>query len=186
MEDGGTKANGHDSYGKHECFRSGSSWWRDIGDLSHNKVSVGKGWLDNGLRRRLGSGREVSFWYDLWVGEDILKILFARLFHVTIDKDALVSSMGEWRNGVWIWKRSWRRSLFLWKQEEYDKLIKFLESSGPQVDAIDGWIWIHNKDSQYSVSNAYKVLADEEKNVDFVIFKKLWKCNVPSKMKCLV
>ncbi|KAF1865451.1 hypothetical protein Lal_00004826 [Lupinus albus] len=105
---------------------------------------------------------------------------------VSIDKYASVSSMGEWRNGVWIWKLSWRRSLFIWEQEEYAKLIKFLGSSGPQFDAIDGWIWIHNKDSQYSVSNAYKVLAQEEKNVDFVIFKKLWKCNVPPKIKCLV
>ncbi|KAF1878699.1 hypothetical protein Lal_00047370 [Lupinus albus] len=167
-----------DGFGDHECSRRGSSWWRDIGNLSHNKVSVGNGWLDNGLRRRLGSGRDVSFWSDLWVGQGILKILFARLFQVTNDKDASVSSMGEWKNGVWIWK-------FVWEQEEYGKLIKFLRSYGPQVDAIDGWIWIHNKDGQYSVSNAYKVLAHEEKNVDFVIFKKLWKCNVPPKMKCL-
>ncbi|KAF1877091.1 hypothetical protein Lal_00033648, partial [Lupinus albus] len=148
-------------------------------------VSVGNEWMDEGLCRRLGSSREVSFWSDLWVRGCILKSSFARLYQVSIDKDVSVSSIGEWRNGVWTWNLSWR-SLFLWEQEEYGKLIRFLGNYVPQFDVRDGWIWLHNKDGQYSVSNAYKVLAQEVKSVDLVVFKKLWKSNVPPKMKCLV
>ncbi|KAE9591265.1 hypothetical protein Lalb_Chr20g0116671 [Lupinus albus] len=32
------------------------------------------------------------------------------------------------------------------------------------------WIWIHNKDDNYSFNNAYKVIAQEERSDDFVIF----------------
>ncbi|CAL0310505.1 unnamed protein product [Lupinus luteus] len=51
---------------------------------------------------------------------------------------------------------------------------------------IDGWILVHDKGGFYSVQNAYKVLLNEASSHDNGFFKKLWACNVPSTLRCLV
>ncbi|XP_019429666.1 PREDICTED: uncharacterized protein LOC109337200 [Lupinus angustifolius] len=86
-----------------ECFRRGSAWWREIGNLSQNREGVGCGWINDGIRRSLGCGSSIKLWTDLWVGSDTLKSSFPILFQVALDKEATVISLGAWNNGVWLW-----------------------------------------------------------------------------------
>ncbi|XP_019418409.1 PREDICTED: uncharacterized protein LOC109329191 [Lupinus angustifolius] len=167
-----------------ECFKKGSSWWRDLGCLCNRDNGFNKGWFNEGVRRRVGSGQSTLFWRDIWVGGECLKNCFERLFQVTLNKDACISSMGEWRNGVWCWLLNWRRSLFLWEQDEVNDLLNKVEEVRLVQGNEDGWLWVHDKNGTYSVRNAYKVLQNEVRNDNYLHYKRLWASKVPSKLKC--
>lgn len=49
-----------------------------------------------GCRVRLGNGNDIRFWSDTWVAEDSLDKLFPRLYSISMEKEAKVSSMGFW------------------------------------------------------------------------------------------
>ncbi|XP_019433997.1 PREDICTED: uncharacterized protein LOC109340726 [Lupinus angustifolius] len=110
---------------------------------------------------------------------------FQRLFQIALDKDACISSLGEWRDGSWLWSLIWRRRLFDWEKRDEEDLLNCLKDVKPVTDAEDGWLWIHAKDGAYSVQNAYLVLLNEVTNPDNIFFKRLWLCNVPPKLRCL-
>ncbi|XP_019455102.1 PREDICTED: uncharacterized protein LOC109356226 [Lupinus angustifolius] len=38
-----------------ECFKKGSSWWRDLGCLCNRDNGFNKGWFNEGVQRRVGS-----------------------------------------------------------------------------------------------------------------------------------
>ncbi|XP_019447203.1 PREDICTED: uncharacterized protein LOC109350421 [Lupinus angustifolius] len=167
-----------------ECFKKGSSWWRDLGCVCNRDNGFNKGWFNEGVRRRVGSGQSTLFWRDIWVGGECLKNCFERLFQVTLNKDACISSMDEWRNGVWCWLLNWRRSLFLWEQDEVNDLLNKVEEVRLVQGNEDGWLWVHDKNGTYSVRNAYKVLQNEVRNDNYLHYKRLWASKVPSKLKC--
>ncbi|XP_019457528.1 PREDICTED: uncharacterized protein LOC109357927 [Lupinus angustifolius] len=110
---------------------------------------------------------------------------FQRLFQIALDKDACISSLGEWRDGSWLWSLIWRRRLFDWEKRDEEDLLNCLKDVKPVTDVEDGWLWIHAKDGAYSVQNAYLVLLNEVTNPDNIFFKRLWLCNVPPKLRCL-
>ncbi|CAL0333597.1 unnamed protein product [Lupinus luteus] len=168
-------------------FKKGSRWWRDLGLLNCREHERNlSDWFVDGVRRKLGSGESVSFWSDIWVGDVCLSSQFFRLFQLALDKEASVSSSRHWRNGVWQWSIQWRRSLFDWEQAEVDDLNSILESVRGPSNSMDGWIWKNEKDGVYSVRNAYHLLLNEVANIDSSFYKRLWRCNVPSEIKCLV
>ncbi|KAF1861538.1 hypothetical protein Lal_00025893 [Lupinus albus] len=84
------------------------------------------------------------------------------------------------------WSLRWRRNLFSWEEEDLDELIRHINDSLPKQHTDDSWIWIHNKSGQYNVRNAYQTLHKVEACGALAFFKKLWDCNIPTKMKCLV
>jgi len=54
------------------------------------------------------------------VGSGALKVVFPRLFSLSLSKESKVVELGAWNNGLWVWTFAWRRSLFEWeKQLEY-------------------------------------------------------------------
>ena len=64
---------------------------------------------------KLGEGNEVRFWKDIWVEGSQLKEGFSKLFHLSVQKNVVVSNMGHWENDVWKWNFRWRRELIKWK-----------------------------------------------------------------------
>ncbi|GKV12022.1 hypothetical protein SLEP1_g23227 [Rubroshorea leprosula] len=86
----------------------GSRWWRDICRL--NVIDQeNEGWLAKGLNIKIGEGDSVKFWWDDWCGRGILANKYPRLYLISASKDNIVSQMGWWLNGSWIWKLQWRR-----------------------------------------------------------------------------
>ncbi|XP_071710115.1 uncharacterized protein [Rutidosis leptorrhynchoides] len=53
----------------------------------------------------VGNGRNVSFWNDLWTGNECLASLFNRLYHLDVNKHEVVADKyidGHWN---WVWSR---------------------------------------------------------------------------------
>jgi hypothetical protein len=52
-----------------------------------------------GAIHKVGNGKAMKFWIDVWLGEVPLKISYCELFVISSDPDALVSEMEE--DGRW-------------------------------------------------------------------------------------
>ncbi|XP_019442242.1 PREDICTED: uncharacterized protein LOC109346956 [Lupinus angustifolius] len=108
------------------------------------------------------------------------------LFQIAMDKNAFISSMGEWRNDVWCWNLEWRRHLFSWEREEVEALLNSIKEVRILQDIADGWLWMHDKGGLYSVRSAYNVFLNEDNGYDSWFYKKVWGSNVPLKLRCFV
>src|ERR1044072_1367680 len=69
--------------GKWGCNQLASVWWRDVWkscfDVGVDSYDV---WFEKGVVRKVGEGNEVLFWKELWVGTELLKNSFHKLFHL--------------------------------------------------------------------------------------------------------
>ncbi|KAL5154172.1 putative ribonuclease H protein [Glycine soja] len=69
--------------------------------------------VNNQFHWKLGSGDQILFWEDSWVGDGItLKDKYPKLYQISSQKLKTVASMGIFGESGWEWKFSWRRYLF--------------------------------------------------------------------------
>ncbi|KAL8501915.1 hypothetical protein ACS0TY_021147 [Phlomoides rotata] len=81
--------------------RSGSGWWKDISNLYWGKRGE-EGWKAD-FYKEVGEGENTLFWQDSWIDRECLKIKFNRLYKLSEQNEALISEMGFWENGKWVW-----------------------------------------------------------------------------------
>jgi hypothetical protein len=112
-----------------------SGWWRDI-----CRLDKGSGWFEQAATKRVGNGSTTSFWKEVWLGNQSLVARFPRLFGISTQKEALVSEMGCWENGVWRWELLWRRNFFVWEEELVDELMEVL-ALATITTLDDNWLW---------------------------------------------
>ncbi|GKV53518.1 hypothetical protein SLEP1_g60039, partial [Rubroshorea leprosula] len=150
-----------------------SGWWKDIWQLDVG-LRGREGWFRKGVKKVVGEGNDTLFWYDRWLGEYPLKDKFNRLFRLSMKKDAIISDMGEWRNGEWCWHWSWRRNLFAWENALLQELKVMLQVRQLQQGQTDHWVWQHDSKRKYSVKSAYKILQDNLIPGKICNFKLIW------------
>ena len=62
---------------------------------------------------KLGSGDQILFWEDSWVGDGItLREKYPELYQISSQKFQLAGSMGSFGEEGWQWEFLWRRNLF--------------------------------------------------------------------------
>ncbi|KAL5180582.1 putative ribonuclease H protein [Glycine soja] len=87
-----------------------SSSWSDLRSIIHHSSMVA---VNKQFRWKLGSGDQILFWEDSWVGDGItLKDRYPELYQISSQKLKTVASMGIFGESGWEWKFSWRRYLF--------------------------------------------------------------------------
>lgn len=141
---------------------------------------IAKGGLAlKGLVRKLGNGREISFWNDIWEGEGSLRSMFTRLYNVASSKDAMVCDIGSSRDGSWSWKLLWSKRLFSWKEELEEILMQLLLSGSVHQTRPDYWIWLGDPSCMYTVNFAYRLISENSLSVDAKFYRSLWDKNAP-------
>jgi hypothetical protein len=167
-------------------YRSfGSGWWRDI-----CRVDDGLGWFAQVASKKVGNGRNTSFWKEVWLGESSLASRFPRLFGISNQSEAVVSEVGRWENGVWRWRLEWRRRFFVWEEELYQDLLDVLALA--TISFVDDrWVWNPGLEEGFSVKSTY-VFLDHTINIRSPLssllsfaFNFIWKSGVPSKVCAL-
>jgi len=105
--------------------RRSSLWWKDL-----KEVWAFEGWgksFEDEIEWKVGDGRDISFWEDGWLGCDVLKRVFPRLFSLCLAKNAKVAELESWCNGEWVWNLVWRRPCFEWKKLLVDQFWQALQ-----------------------------------------------------------
>lgn len=95
-----------------------------------------------GLVRKLGDGRKISFWNEVWLGEEKLRIAYPRLYSAASSKEATVYDLDVWRDGVWCWRLEWHRGLFTWENVVMDNLLLTLQNCAVNQNREDSWSWL--------------------------------------------
>ncbi|KAJ0855327.1 putative RNA-directed DNA polymerase [Helianthus annuus] len=140
-----------------------------------NKPVIGSARLRDYFRGSVGRGEDILFWLDPWLKEIPLKDEFPKLFALETVKTCSVKDR---LFGVWLWRH------------DPETLEELLELDGLNVavapvsltDRPDEWKWLPEKDGEFSVRSAKRVLDDDNVNCSgFVLEWCKWvpiKCNV--------
>lgn len=69
-------------------------------------------WFEKNLERKLGDGRNLSFWHENWLANESLASKYKKFFLNSCQKKNLVGDVGVWEDGIWKWRLSRRRQWF--------------------------------------------------------------------------
>jgi hypothetical protein len=178
----GSEIVGVGNLGASQIHRDASIWWRDICSLDKNN-----NWFAEVVEKRVGNGNLTSFWGDVWVGNQSLQNYFPRIFSISNQQRATISSMGEWVGGGWRWVLSWRREFFDWEVPIYREFMDHIQQFVPSVRE-DTWVWCDDRADGFSVKSCYFLLLRkfrEQRLLDpctMFAVSKIWSCGIPSKI----
>ena len=112
--------------------------------------------MDNYVRGKVGTGSNIAFWYDLWLGDTILKVRWPKLFELEKTKRCKVGDRIKIENGNCSLVHSWRRGPR--SVEELSELRDLLELVGSQSlsNQKDKWSWGIGDGEEFTVANMKK------------------------------
>lgn len=165
---------------------SASIWWKDLCLIGSDLGSI-EDWFGERFAKKIGNGCSTSFWHDVWVGSQPLRVAFPRLFLVSNCQDGCVVEFGSWVERVWWWHLQWRRRLFVWEEELVEELLGFIRLI-PSVHEEDSWVWRGDPSGVFSVKSAYMCLLEGESalgamsDVQVSTLGRLWLSLAPPKV----
>lgn len=162
-----------------DCRPKDSIWWKDLYKTCF-EIREDACWFDVNLQLKLGCGNQTSFWRDPWCEGITLKNCFKKLFHLSTQKNCLISDMCSWENGEKIWVFSWRRHLSLRESALVEELQRVIADKPLFEGVMDSRIWTAEPGGAYSVRSAYKSLQKNEGLNKDPIFRLLWIPAAPS------
>ncbi|XP_068483362.1 uncharacterized protein [Phaseolus vulgaris] len=155
-------------------IRKGSLWWKDL-----MEVWASEGWgrsFEDGFQWDVGDGKGISFWEDSWLSCGALKVVFPRLFSLSLAKDAKVAELGNWIDGVWVWHFVWRRSFFEWEKPLEEQLVQLLQGAKLELGKEDCWFWKAGGFKTFTVNSAYVQVRKDTVGEVPPVYSKLWRC----------
>ncbi|KAG8072286.1 hypothetical protein GUJ93_ZPchr0006g43351 [Zizania palustris] len=145
----------------------GSFFWKCL-----HKV---QSWTRIGGAYKLGTGRQISFWRNTWIGDLPLYVKFYHIFEIAADSEATVCD--NYDDGVW--KIELKRSLTQEDMVEWDGLNSLLDGV-VLGDEMDEMVWCFGK-SGFRSNHIYRLLVfGGVKDIGPV---NLWKSWTPLKIK---
>ncbi|XP_068472346.1 uncharacterized protein [Phaseolus vulgaris] len=155
-------------------IRKGSLWWKDL-----MEVWASEGWgrsFEDGFQWDVGDGKGISFWEDSWLSCGALKVVFPRLFSLSLAKDTKVVELGNWIDGVWVWHFVWRRSFFEWEKPLEEQLVQLLQGAKLELGKEDCWIWKAGGFKTFTVNSTYVQVRKDTVGEVPPVYSKLWRC----------
>ncbi|GKV05029.1 hypothetical protein SLEP1_g17084 [Rubroshorea leprosula] len=108
--------------------------------------------------------------------------MFPRLSYLSTDRQSTVQQMGEWIGGSWRWRLKWRRRLSTREQDQETQLRSTIQNVQVRKEADDRWWWRYEKDGEYTVKSAYKMLTTTEEGDEIKCLKRCWNSTIPLKI----
>jgi len=158
--------------------RHQSAWWQDICKIFYKEV-LGN-WLDCRCHWVLGNEHCVKFWEHRWVGGQVLKEKFPRLFMISQCTDSEVSDLVQrgslTSEGCSSWSLTWRQERFIWEKHEEEKLLALISKVQWSKDNQDKLAWVGDSDVKqaYTVKSLYSVLFMDDQMQTSKEFELLW------------
>jgi hypothetical protein len=148
--------------------KKGSQFWRSLLDI---RDSYQKGRVID-----VQSGRQTSFWHDVWLTDCPLRVYFRDLFQIAQEPNISVAKA--YNGGCW--NLEFRRQLYDDLGEEWLKLLQMLEGIVLNTDR-DKVRWALEPSGRYTARSLYKRLTGG--GVRDLQMLTIWKCNIPLKVK---
>ncbi|KAH0709195.1 hypothetical protein KY284_010622 [Solanum tuberosum] len=130
------------------------------------------------LSFRIGNGVKTSFWNELWLGEENLKIMYPDLYILSLQQMDTVAQ-------VWSpqgWDLIFRRALNDWEVDRVAGLLHTLNAFPGVTESPDTPIWKMHKKGIVSVKSCYWSLNSNQAMEMEWPWKLIWKIKVPHKV----
>jgi hypothetical protein len=132
-----------------------SLWWRDVCSIGNN---LNTDWFSQYAVKRIGNGRQTSFWKDKWLGDFSLMNKFPRLYSISTQKEGTVAEVWNLAGTVG-WILTWRRSLFVWENTLLEELLMLINQTSLSLEE-DYWVWRLDKEGLFSVKSTYTAISN--------------------------
>lgn len=124
--------------------RSSSIWWRDIRLIGVHETNAHDNWFSSSISFKLGDGKLIYFWHDIWVGTNSFSSLFLELFAFAKTDCERVNDNGFWRDNCWIWQPIFTVNFASFSQvvmAEFLELWNILQHVQPKIGNSDIFVW---------------------------------------------
>ncbi|KAG7984487.1 hypothetical protein I3843_04G163600 [Carya illinoinensis] len=141
---------------------------------------IRKGWdfFSSNFRLKVGNGKRVLFWHDLWYGDAALKIEFPPLFGIARDQNAAVFYSYCVSNNKVVWNVIFKRDINDWEADEVQALLVKLYSIKLVTEREDSMAW--SSAGSATISSYYRVMSSHGSCI--FPWKSNWKVKVPPKV----
>ncbi|MFS7901135.1 hypothetical protein Hanom_Chr00s171574g01828981 [Helianthus anomalus] len=129
---------------------------------------------------RVGSGANVAFWIDFWIGSQPLFMSFPLLFELEKKKSCSVSERVSWESNRVTLSWFWSRSLLSVNEEAELLELTLLLSEFVVSDGPDRWVWALGNSESFSVADIKKAAAEFCRSIPAYVF--VWNKYVPKKV----
>ncbi|GJS61833.1 RNA-directed DNA polymerase, eukaryota, reverse transcriptase zinc-binding domain protein [Tanacetum coccineum] len=108
-------------------------------------------------KKKVGNGEKTLFWDDLWIGEDVLKSQFPRLFALELQKDISVAKKMSHSSLAFFFRRMPRGGV---EEEQFNNLNSCTSAFIlPQIE--DRWVWSLSSTGDFSGNSARSFIDDK-------------------------
>ncbi|KAE8681880.1 hypothetical protein F3Y22_tig00111300pilonHSYRG00005 [Hibiscus syriacus] len=162
-----------------------SSWiLRGIANNFSKNDSVGD-FLRSNSKLQIGNGKSISFWNDVWADEVPLKIIFLRIYVLSINKGGEVIEFGSYGSSGWEWNVQTRRNLSDWELDQWLALMTKLKDFKLSELVEDSLSWSASGDGLFSVKSCRKSLGSVDGSNDLWL-KGVWMGFAPPRVEAFL
>lgn len=104
---------------------------------------------------KIGNGKKIIFWHDVWLDECPLKIKFPKLFRICRQQDWSVAELKEVD-----WALDLRRRVGIDEVAEWNELQESLDLVEMMQDKDDEVFWALESSGKFSAKSLYKLIKD--------------------------
>ena len=134
---------------------------------------------------KVGNGRRIRFWEDVWWEDEAFSNRFANLYRLSLASNSTIMELIVSHNGSSTQGRDLRfyRNLHDREIENFSNLSVALDQVRLNEASADLRIWKPDRSEGFSCRSAFAALQNAGGTPDFQFFKFIWKPAIPAKIK---
>lgn len=145
-----------------------SQFWRGLHAVKEH--------FHRGAKYKLGNGKRIKFWTDVWIGEVPLKVRFQNLFKICRNPKQLVCQVVE--NDLL--QMDFRRNFGEKEMQEWGELIEIVEKMEIREEP-DSVTWALTKTGRFTTESLYKNIMDPGDRDKRIM--EIWEAKIPMKVR---
>ena len=132
----------------------------------------------------MGKGNNIRFWEDIWVGDSSLASRFPRLYSVSCNNNALISSLVSWNScDSFSWDLQFCRNFIDREVGEFSNLMDIVCNARLIRIESDSRSWMGEKSGLFSCKSFFHMLINFLGDCNFVPHNIIRKVGIPPKVK---
>ena len=137
------------------------------------------------VRLKVGNGRRIRFWENVWCDDISLANRFEDLYRISLNTNCSIAEMlvphvGSTHYG---WDLRFYRNLHDRELDSYALLTVFLDTVHLHEHLADTRVWLPDNSGGFSSKSAFVALQQEDGFQDFRFYKFIWKSCIPIRVK---
>ncbi|GMI67617.1 hypothetical protein HRI_000431000 [Hibiscus trionum] len=134
--------------------------------LSSSRSASNKSWLRRSIiaqlsdensvfmantRIKVGNGKNVLFWTDIWIGNRALKDAYPRIYALASNKIGVIAEFGYFQEKKWHWNIELRRQILDWELTLWESFQNLIKGSNIKPSTIDSLISVADTNGMFSI-----------------------------------